>query len=68
MNRVALFQALHRVLSVSGATTGGSSSGWGWVTRGADEDLFEAAADLPDDWVEAHINERNAHALLEILR
>ena len=67
MNRLAWFQALDRVLSVSGAT-GGSSSGWGWVTRGADEDLFEAAADLPDDWVEAHINERNAHALLEILR
>lgn len=36
--------------------------------RGPDQALFEEAADSPGDWVEVHINEKEAHALLETLR
>ena len=67
MNGATWFQAQHRVLSVSGATDA-SSSGWGGVMRGPDQALLEAAADFPDEWVEAHINEKEAYALLETIR
>lgn len=36
--------------------------------RGPDQALFEAAADFPEEWVKAHINEKEAYALLETLR
>lgn len=58
MNGAARLHALHRVLSGTG-TTGALSSGWGEVRRGPDQ-----AADSPGGWVEVHINEKEAHALL----
>lgn len=67
MNGATWVQAQHRLLSVSGATDA-SSSGWGGVMRGPDQNPFEAAADFPDDWVGAHINEKEAYALLETIR
>ena len=40
----------------------------GGVMRGPDRVVFEAAGNFRDDWIDAHISEEEAYALLEALR
>lgn len=67
LNGAAWYRALHHVLEVTGATDA-SSVGFGGVIRGPNHVLFEAAGDFTDDWVLAHINEKEGFALQETLR
>lgn len=67
MNGAAWYNELQHILSVSGATKA-SSSGWGGVIRGPDDVPFEAAADFPEKWFDAHIDEKEAYALHDTIR
>lgn len=67
LNGAAWYRALHHVLKVTGATDA-SSVGFGGVIRGPNHVLFEAAGDFTDEWVKAHINEKEGFALQETLR
>ena len=66
-NGAVLYNAIHHDLSVSGVADAFSSV-WGGVLRGPDHVTFEAAVDSPDEWIEAHTNEKAAYALHKTIK
>ena len=69
MNGASWYDASPHSIKLTGATDA-SSSGWSGIVRGPFKpfSVFKAAAHLPAEWIDVHINVKETFALHEVLR
>lgn len=66
MNGASWYSAVHQHLTITGASDA-SSRGFGAVARCPGSAVFRVAGDFPDEWIDKHINEKEAYALQHLL-